>query len=75
MVDGRTLLKEGHAGRWLGRALSWAGSQEAKWDWVLGVCNLLKDALRKKQVRGRWSWKVKKKSKQGCGLGQRLTLA
>lgn len=47
MVEGRTLLKEGHDGRWLGRALSWAGSQEAKWDWVLGVCNLLKDALKK----------------------------
>lgn len=60
---GKDFAEGGSYWGWLGRALSWAGSQEAKWDWVLGVCNLLKDALRKKQVRGRWSWKVKKKSK------------
>lgn len=46
MVKGRTVLKEGHAGRWLGRALS---GQAPKRQSGTGfrVCNLLKDALRK----------------------------
>lgn len=58
----------------LGRAASWAGSQEAESETGLGCMSFVEGICSEKARREDSGRKVKRKSKQGCGLGQRLAL-
>lgn len=71
--EGKAGAEGGRAGCRVGQRLG-QGPKRQSLRLDLGACNLLKGYAQKKSCKEDSSRKAKRKSKQGCGLGQRLAL-